>query len=160
MSFVDHEDVVEALSPDRSDHPLDVGRLPRGARSNENLLDSHAANPIREVGAIDPVAVTEQIPGCRVVGGRFHDLLGCPASRRMTCDVEVNDGPLVVPENHEADEDAGATRLCWSKGKWRCDDFMKLRLSSSGCETRPARGEPARAGSEPCDGPGDGAGEA
>jgi len=25
----------------------------------------------------------------------------------------------------------------------RCDDFMKLRLSSSGCETRPVR-EPAR----------------
>ena len=33
-----------------------------------------------------------------------------------------------------------------------CDDSMKLRLSSSGCETRPARGEPARAGSEPCAG--------
>ena len=41
-----------------------------------------------------------------------------------------------------------------------CDDSMKLRLSSSGCETRPARGEPARAGSEPCAGPGNEAGEA
>ena len=29
---------------------------------------------------------------------------------------------------------------------------MKLRLLSSGCESRPARGEPARAGSEPGDG--------
>jgi hypothetical protein len=37
---------------------------------------------------------------------------------------------------------------------------MKLRLSSSGCETRPARGEPARAGSEPGAGLGNGAGEA
>jgi hypothetical protein len=37
---------------------------------------------------------------------------------------------------------------------------MKLRLSSSGCEARPARGEPARVGSEPGDGPGNGAGEA
>ena len=25
-----------------------------------------------------------------------------------------------------------------------CDDFMKPCLSSSGCETRPAKGEPAR----------------
>jgi len=41
-----------------------------------------------------------------------------------------------------------------------CDDSMKLRLSSSGCETRPARGEPARAGSEPCAGPGNEDGEA
>src|SRR5262249_38046063 len=29
---------------------------------------------------------------------------------------------------------------------------MKLCASSSGCETRPAKGEPARAGSKPCDG--------
>jgi hypothetical protein len=29
---------------------------------------------------------------------------------------------------------------------------MKFRSPPSGCETRPARGEPARAGSEPCDG--------
>jgi len=37
---------------------------------------------------------------------------------------------------------------------------MKFRLSSSGCETRPARGEPARVGSEPGDGHGNAAGEA
>ena len=41
-----------------------------------------------------------------------------------------------------------------------CDGSMKLRLSSSGCETRLAMGEPARAGSEPCDGLGNEAGEA
>ena len=32
-----------------------------------------------------------------------------------------------------------------------CDDSMKCCLLSRGCESRPARGEPARAGSEPCD---------
>ncbi len=37
---------------------------------------------------------------------------------------------------------------------------MKFRMSSSGCETRPARGEPVRAGSEPGDGLGNEAGEA
>jgi hypothetical protein len=37
---------------------------------------------------------------------------------------------------------------------------MKFRLSSSGCETRPVRGEPARAGSEPGDGLGNEIGEA
>jgi hypothetical protein len=37
---------------------------------------------------------------------------------------------------------------------------MKFRSSSSGCETRPARGEPARAGSEPGDGFGNEIGEA
>lgn len=38
--------------------------------------------------------------------------------------------------------------------------LMKLRSSSSGCKSRPARGEPAQVGSEPGDGPGNAIGEA
>ena len=41
-----------------------------------------------------------------------------------------------------------------------CDDSMKFCLLSSGCESRPARGEPARAGSEPGVGLGNEVGEA
>ena len=37
-----------------------------------------------------------------------------------------------------------ATRQGWSRGNGVCDDPMKPCLSSSGCETRPAKGEPAR----------------
>ena len=37
-----------------------------------------------------------------------------------------------------------ATRQGWSRRIGVCDDFMKPCLSSSGCETRPAKGEPAR----------------
>jgi hypothetical protein len=53
-----------------------------------------------------------------------------------------------------------ATMLCWSKGIGGGDDSMKLRSSSSGCEARPAKGELARAGSEPGDGLGNEAVEA
>jgi hypothetical protein len=55
---------------------------------------------------------------------------------------------------------SSATRQGWSRRNEVCDDFMKLRLSSSGCETRPIRGEPARIGSEPCDGSGNTPGDA
>jgi hypothetical protein len=48
------------------------------------------------------------------------------------------------------DRNFSATRLCWSKGIGGGDAFMKLCLPSSGCETRPAKGEPAQAGSKPC----------
>ena len=41
-----------------------------------------------------------------------------------------------------------ATRPCWLIGLEGCDDSMKVCLLSRGCETRPARGEPALAGSE------------
>ena len=96
---------------------------------------SHAANPIHEVGTVDSIAVTEQIPGHRVVRERFHDLLSCPASRRMTCDVEVNDGPLVVPENHEADEDAEVQG-------YNCEEVDRGDLTGSGSSRR--RAIPAR----------------
>ncbi|MBX3130131.1 MAG: hypothetical protein KF718_25665 [Polyangiaceae bacterium] len=38
----------------------------------------------------------------------------------------------------------GATRQGWSEGSERCDDFTKFGSSSSGCEPRPAKGEPAQ----------------
>ena len=53
-----------------------------------------------------------------------------------------------------------ATRQGWSKGIGGGDAFMKLCVSSSGCKARPARGEPAQAGSEPGDGLRNGTGEA
>ncbi len=70
---------------------------------------------------------------------------------RTTC--SLRDGS--EDEENQCDQ---ALLVDWD---WRdCDDSMKFRLSSSGCEFRPARGEPARAGSEPGDGFGNGIGEA
>jgi len=44
---------------------------------------------------------------------------------------------------------------------WRnCDDSIKFRSLSRRCESCPTKGEPARAGSEPGDGLGNGIGEA
>jgi hypothetical protein len=63
-------------------------------------------------------------------------------------------GSIVVYKNFSA------TRQGWSKGTGGGDAFMKLCSSSSGCETRPAQGEPAQAGSEPGDDLRNGVGEA
>jgi hypothetical protein len=59
-----------------------------------------------------------------------------------------------------ADRQFSATRPGWSKGIGGGDAFMKLCSSSSGCKARLAKGEPAQAGSEPCDGLRNGVGEA
>jgi len=80
MRSVDHEDMVEALPPDRADQTFDERILPGRARRYENLLESHTANAIPEAGAIDPVAVPEQVPGHRVPRKALYDLLGCPAA--------------------------------------------------------------------------------
>jgi NAD(P)-dependent dehydrogenase (short-subunit alcohol dehydrogenase family) len=60
----------------------------------------------------------------------------------------------------QADRQFSATRPGWSKGIGGGDAFMKLCSSSSGCKARLAKGEPAQAGSEPCDGLRNGVGEA
>jgi hypothetical protein len=54
----------------------------------------------------------------------------------------------------------GVTRQCGSIGTGGYDASMKCCLSSSGCESRRAQGEPARAGSQPCDGARNGLGDA
>ncbi len=53
-----------------------------------------------------------------------------------------------------------ATRPCGSKGIGGFDASMKLCLWSSRCEFCLAKGEPARAGSKPCDGVRNGIGDA
>jgi hypothetical protein len=42
---------------------------------------------------------------------------------------------LIIVDSHFS-----ATRKGWSEGSESCDEFMKFGMSSSGCETRPAKG--------------------
>jgi hypothetical protein len=58
------------------------------------------------------------------------------------------------------DRKFSATRPCGSKGIGGCKVSMKLCVSSSECETRPAKGEPTRAGRKPGDGVSNGLGDA
>ena len=72
--------------------------------------------------------------------------VGAPSHRappRTTGDARRRD--LVARGPKESlDSRLDATRQGWSRRIGVCDDFMKPCLSSSGCETRPAKGEPAR----------------
>jgi len=67
---------------------------------------------------------------------------------------------VVKTIRRRVDKKCSATRQGWSKGIGGGDAFMKLCSSSSGCKARPAKGEPAQVGSEPCDSPRNRAGEA
>ena len=46
VAFVEHEDVVEALSADGADHPLCVGVLPGYAWGGEDLADPHTLDSL------------------------------------------------------------------------------------------------------------------
>jgi DDE_Tnp_1-associated len=68
-------------------------------------------------------------------------------------------GGLVMGQT-KTDSKSSATRPCGSKGIGGGDVSMKLCQSSSRCDTCPAQGEPARAGSQPGADPRDGIGDA
>ena len=69
-------------------------------------------------------------------------------------------GETMWKQWHDEDRRFRSDQAGWSGRIEECDDLMKPCMSSSGCETRPVRGEPAQAGSEPCGVSGNGRGDA
>src|SRR6516165_2640744 len=47
--FAEYDHVIQALSPNGVDHPLDVGSLPGRAGRREHLLDAHRLHLLHEV---------------------------------------------------------------------------------------------------------------
>jgi hypothetical protein len=56
-AYPKHEDVVQALAPNRPDKPFDVGSLPGRAWSGKNLLDAHHFHLLDEVLPEDAIPV-------------------------------------------------------------------------------------------------------
>src|SRR5512142_2639200 len=60
VTFVEDDDVVEALAPDRADDTLDVRVLPGRAWCRHDLRYAHRFDPAAEVRAIRCVAVAQR----------------------------------------------------------------------------------------------------
>ena len=78
VAFVEHDDEIEAFAANRADDALGEGILPGSARCNDDLANAHALDPALEVGAIDGIAIGEQVSGASLVRERVDDLLGRP----------------------------------------------------------------------------------
>src|SRR5579862_1523480 len=59
--FVEHEHMVQALAPNRTNDALDVGPLPGGSRGTEHFLDTHVSHLSPEGIAEDRIAVAQQV---------------------------------------------------------------------------------------------------
>ena len=88
--LVGYDHVVEALTTDRADQPLHVGRSPRRACCDEDLIHIHPVGPSLAVITVDTVAVTEEVTGCRVPWECPDDLLCCPSGCGLFYYVEVD----------------------------------------------------------------------
>jgi hypothetical protein len=100
--------MIEALSADRADEPLRERVLPRAGGRGQDFTDSQTVDAVPERGAVDRVAIAEEVRRRGVVREGVHDLLGGPLGGGMLGHVEVDDTATLVSEHDEDEEDAQA----------------------------------------------------
>ena len=72
--FVEHDDVVQALSAERPDHPFGYRvRLWRSDRRGDSV-DADALGSRPEVAAVDGIAIPQEMAGLAFPGRRFDQL--------------------------------------------------------------------------------------
>jgi hypothetical protein len=76
------------------------------ARATAVLFNTHALDTLREVVAVDAVAIANQKTRCFFVREGVDDLLGGPFGEGIRGNVEVNHLSPVVTENDEDVEEA------------------------------------------------------
>ena len=101
VSLIEHDDVIQTIPANRTDHAFDERILPRRSGRCNHFLDSQALDPSLHGVTIDAISLPQQIAWCGIKRKRFHDLLGCPLSGGMRCHVEVHDSATLVAQNNE-----------------------------------------------------------
>ena len=103
--FAEHDHVVQALTPNRSDDAFHVGSLPRRAWGSENLSNTHGIHLLSEVIAEDAVAISQEIPWRGVPRESITELLGGPLGGGTGGDAEVKNPAPVVRQHQEDIQD-------------------------------------------------------
>src|SRR5437899_11113557 len=83
MPFADHDDVVQAFTSNRADHPLGIRVLTRRAGRNDGLLDVQHPGLMRKSLSIELVSVPNQIPGPLTQLARLELLTRRPYGSRI-----------------------------------------------------------------------------
>src|SRR6516165_10867741 len=98
MVLSQHDHMVQALPPDRSNHSLAVRILPRTPRCDRYFLDIHSLYATTKFLPIDLVAIAQQVSRCRIVRKRFDHLVCRPKGRGMLGHIEVNHAAAVMSQ--------------------------------------------------------------
>src|ERR1700747_561689 len=99
--FVEHEHMVQALAPNRTNYALDVGPLPRGSRGAQHFLDAHVSHLSPEGIAENGIAVAQQVARQLIKGERFSQLLSRPFRRRMSRHIAVENASPVMSQHQK-----------------------------------------------------------
>ncbi len=99
---MERDHMVQAFPPKETNHPLDVGALPGGARRGQNFVDAHVLHLVSEFRAEDGIAIAQQITRELVEGKGLPQLLSGPLRGRVRGHIageQCDAGPGPEPEH-------------------------------------------------------------
>src|SRR4029077_16122029 len=100
-AFVEHEHVVQALAPNRTNYALDVSPLPGGSGGAQHFVDPHVSHLSTEGIAEDRIAVAQQVAWKLVKGECFSQLLSGPLRGGVGSYVAVDNATPVVGQTQK-----------------------------------------------------------
>ncbi len=104
VSFIQYDDLIQALPSNRADDSLRVRVLPGTPGSNQHFINSHTVHPLLKVVPVHLVPIAKKILGCRVVWKGLHDLLGGPLGRWVLGHIEMEDSAPMMGKDHQDEE--------------------------------------------------------
>src|SRR6516225_1639861 len=96
-----HNHMIEALPPNGTNHSLDVGSLPRGARRGQHFMGTHVSHLSSELIAEDSIAVAEEIAREMLEGKCLPQLLSRPLGGGVGGHIEVENALTVMGQNQK-----------------------------------------------------------
>ena len=110
LLFASDDDVVEAFSPDRTDHPFDIAVLPGRSSGDRPVSNAHGTQSISKGIAVDAVPIPDQIRRTLIPGECLRDLAAKPRCGRMSRDGEGEQLPAIMAKDNQAIEQLEADR--------------------------------------------------
>src|SRR5262245_17055049 len=104
VSFVDHDDMIEAFPSNRPDDAFSEGILPGRSRGDEDLAHPQAFHPPGEYIAVDRVPVAEQVLGRGLFGKALDKLVSGPGGGGVVGGVDMDEFSPVVSKDQESEE--------------------------------------------------------
>ena len=104
MPLMQDHHVIQTLSPDTADEPLDIRILPRRAGGGHHFLDAHVSHTLSKRGAVDAVPTAEERAWRLIPRERLDHLLGRPLGCGMLSEVEVYNTSALVRQDHEPEK--------------------------------------------------------
>jgi hypothetical protein len=105
MLLPHHDDVVEALSPERADQPFHPRALPGALSSRQDLLDPHCRNSLTEAVSLELLPISKERARRTTLGEGFDPWLPCPEGGGMFGHLKGHHASSALREPHQREQD-------------------------------------------------------